>query len=174
MIMRLLLLVGASCARSMSNLNFAVSKSIIDEDIAKSGLIAMDTIVEVRVVRVGRAWPASNEKKCSVFVIFNNTTAAQLVGNHWHGKEHHVIGGVKPLECRIEIVPGVQQKQQQEHSFPPSPPCPPRLDATTTSTENQQQTRCGAPSKPFQNNLTSKGHPPHVGFVERLAERLVG
>ena len=80
-------------------------------------------------------------------MIFNNTTAAQLVGNHWHGKEHHVIGGAKPLECRIEIVPGVQQtqqqQQQQEHSFPPSPPCPPRLDATTTSTENQQQTRCG-------------------------------
>lgn len=87
-----------------------------------------------------------------------------------------MIGGAKPLECRIEIVPGVQQtqqQQQQEHSFPPSPPCPPRLDATTTSTENQQ-TRCGAPSKPFQNNFTSKGHPPHVGFVERLVERLVG
>ena len=150
----------------MRNLNFAVSKSIIVEDIAKSGLIAMDTLVEVRVARVGRAacWQG-NEKMCSAFVIFNSPTAAQLLGNHWHGKEHRVIGGFKPLECKIEICPAVPQQtqQQQEHSFPqppPPPPVPPQLDATTTaSTDNT--TTSSQPCKNFKNNLTSKGPPPH-------------
>ena len=148
------------------NLNFAVSKSIIVEDIANSGLIAMDTLVEVRVARVGRAacWQG-NEKMCSAFVIFNNPTAAQLLGNHWHGREHRVIGGFKPLECKIEICPAVPQQtqQQQEHSFPlppPPPPVPPQLDATTTaSTDNT--TTSSQPCKGFKNNLTSKGPPPH-------------
>ena len=121
------------------NLDFSVTQNQLAGSIKESGLVSMDSILEIRIVRGGRGGAvarAGAQRLCSAFVIFKDFNTAKAMADWWQGcSVQGITGPDNTLLCKEEALPVVWQQ--------------PSLPRETHNNSSRTATGAAAPSPPI-------------------------